>query len=295
VQIRLGANFPLMVLPATKSVAGVPWRRVTPLTVARASTGWVPASAVTSARPAGTTNAGFDALDPALAAYLARHRTQVGVTVLDMTHGVMYRYNSGHAFIAASSVKVPIMLALLRKLEAAGRRPTTHEVALLTAMIEHSDNNAATALDLQVGDRAGLQRFATALGLTGFKPGSHYDDGWGWGTLTPDAMVRLLTQFQRGKVLTSAADTRLARTLMSNVEDGQRFGVGTTAPAGATVLLKNGWVPGPDGLWVANSSGIVITARDTYVIAVYTAHDASLSQGRAILEHVCAAVSARLK
>jgi hypothetical protein len=108
-------------------------------------------------------------------------------------------------------------------------------------------------------------------------------------------MVRLLTLFQRGKVLTSAADTRLARTLMSHVESDQRFGVGTTAPAGATVLLKNGWVPGPDGLWVANSSGIVITARETYVIAVYTAHDASLGQGLAILEHVCAEVATRLK
>jgi hypothetical protein len=55
------------------------------------------------------------------------------------------------------------------------------------------------------------------------------------------------------------------------------------------------WVPGPDGLWVANSSGIVITARDTCVIAFYTAHDASLSRGRAILDHACAAVAARLR
>ena len=294
-QIQLGANFPLTVLPATKSVAGVVWRSVTPQTVARAKTGWVPASAVSSVRPEGTTNAGFEALDPALAAYLKRYGTQVGVTVFDMTHGVTYRYNSGHAFITASSVKVPIMLALLRKLEAAGRRPTSHETALLTAMIERSDNAAATALDLEVGDRVGLQRFATRFGLTGFKPGSHYDHGWGWGTITPDAMVRLLTLFQRGTVLTSAADTRLARTLMSHVEDDQRFGVGTTAPAGATVLMKNGWVPGPDGRWVANSSGIVLTARETYVIGAFTAHDASLGQGVAILRHVCAAVAARLK
>ncbi len=295
VQIRLGANFPLTVLPATKTAAGVQWVQVTPLTVAKAKTGWVPASAVTTAKPGGTTSAGFDALDPALAAYLARHGTNVGATVFDMTRGVTYRYDSGLSFITASSVKLPIMLTLLRQLEAAGRRPTGDEVALLTAMIELSDNDAATALDLEIGDRAGLQRFAATFGLAGFVPRSTYDGGWGWATITPDAMVRLLTLFQQGKVLSSAADTRLARTLMSHVEDEQRVGLGTTAPAGSTVLLKTGWTPGPDGLWVANSSGIVITRRATWVVAVYTDHLASLDQGLAILDHVCAAVAARLK
>jgi hypothetical protein len=72
-------------------------------------------------------------------------------------------------------------------------------------------------------------------------------------------------------------------------------GVGTTAPAGATALLKTGWTPGPDGLWVASSSGIVITRRASWIIAVYTDHLASLEESVAILDHVCAAVAARLK
>jgi hypothetical protein len=296
VQIRLGANFALTVLPVTQTVDGAPWSEVVPRTIAKAKVGWVPTSAISPAKPKGATSAGLDALDPKLAAYLAARGTRVGVTVFDMTHGVTYRYNSSHPFITASSVKVPIMLAFLRKVEAAHRRPTSAETALLTAMIEHSDNAAANELNEAVGNWPGMQRFATRFGLTGFQP--HNVDGswgWGWGTLTPDAMVRLLTLFQQGGVLSSAADTKLARTLMSHIEADQRFGVGTTAPRGATVLMKNGWNPGPDGWWVVNSSGIVITRTATYVIAVYTAHLSSFEEGLEMVTHVCAVVAARLK
>jgi Beta-lactamase class A len=292
-QLGLGAGFPVTVLAATKTVAGVVWHQVLPRTVAPAKVGWVPASILASTKPPGTTSAGVEALAPALKAYLTRLGTNVGVTVFDMTRGVTYRYDSSRPFITASSVKVPIMLAFLRQLEAAHRRPTKKEVALLTAMIEHSDNDAASALDLAVGGPAGLQHFAKTFRLTGFQQGRY--GGWGWGTLTTDAMTRLLALFEQGKVLSSAADTKLARTLMRNVQEDQRFGVGWTAPAGATVLLKDGWVPGPDGLWVANSSGIVISRHATWVIAVYTAHLSSLEDGKEILDHVCAAVADRLR
>jgi len=294
VQISLGAAFPVRVLPRTQTVAGVVWRQVELLTIARASAGWLPASALTLVNPHAATSAGLEALDPRLRAYLDRLGTRAGVSVHDITHGVTYRYDSTRAFVTASSVKVPIMLAFLRQLEAAGRHPTRYEVGLLTAMIEHSDNDAASILNRAVGDRLGLQRFARAFGLTGFRPGSSDDVGWGWGTISTDAMVRLLTLFQQGKVLSSAADSRLARMLMSHIEDEQRFGVGTTAPAGATVLMKDGWVPGPDGRWVANSSGIVISGHERWIIAVYTAHLSSFEEGRAILNHVCAVVAARL-
>lgn len=40
------------------------------------------------------------------------------------------------------------------------------------AMIRSSDNEAALAIDLMVGDREGLQAFVDALGLSGFQPGS---------------------------------------------------------------------------------------------------------------------------
>jgi hypothetical protein len=58
--------------------------------------------------------------------------------------------------------------------------------------------------------------------------------------------------------------------------------------------MKDGWVPGPDGLWVADTIGIVTLGQETYMIAVYTQDDDSLDDGWATAEHVCGAVASAL-
>ena len=78
---------------------------------------------------------------------------------------------------------------------------------------------------------------------------------------------------------------------MENVESDQQIGVGSTAPAGATVALKDGWVGGPDNRWVMNTSGIVTVGQETYIISVYTTGLDDLPQGWGITEHVCGAVA----
>lgn len=243
--------------------------------------------------PLGSVSSGFSSLDPTLAAYLSGLGNHVGASVYDLKRSHWYGYNADTPFITASSVKVAIMVALLRQLEARGRPPNSTELARLKAMIEHSDNDAATALYEEVGDQAGMRRFASQIGLTGFYPADSHTRGWGWSTITPSAMARLLTKLWRHRML-NESDRALALRLMSHVESDQRTGVGTTAPAGAFVAMKNGWVPGPDGKWVMNSSGIVSTSLGTYVIAVYTAHNPSLWRGERIVVHVCAAVAAKL-
>ncbi len=59
--------------------------------------------------------------------------------------------------------------------------------------------------------------------------------------------------------------------------------------------MKNGWVPGPDNLWSVNSSGIIITGAETYIISVYTQEQQSLADGQAIVQRVCGDVAAVLK
>ena len=54
--------------------------------------------------------------------------------------------------------------------------------------------------------------------------------------------------------------------------------------------MKDGWVPGPDGLWVMNTTGIITLGGETYIIAVYTDDDDSLQQGGDITRHVCQVV-----
>jgi hypothetical protein len=66
--------------------------------------------------------------------------------------------------------------------------------------------------------------------------------------------------------------------------------VGDTRPAGATVAMKVGYTAGPDGLWVANSSGIVTAGKEVYIIAVYTTANRTIPEGKRIVSHVCGVI-----
>ena len=160
-------------------------------------------------------------------------------------------------------------------------------MSLLTTMIENSNNDSAQALYEEIGDAPGLAAFMAQVHISGLNPSP---GTWGWSTITPQDMVDLLTLLQQGKILTSA-HRALALSLLENIETDQQIGVGSTAPQGATTALKDGWVTGPDGLWVMNSSGIVTIGPETYIISVYTQGDNDLSEGWTITEHVCGAVA----
>ena len=102
-------------------------------------------------------------------------------------------------------------------------------------------------------------------------------------------MVALLTKLHQGTILT-AAHRQLARGYMEHVDSAGRTGVGDSSPAGATIALKDGWVEGPDDLYVMNSSGIVTIGSETYIVAAYTMDDKSFAEGFAIVRHICKAI-----
>jgi beta-lactamase class A len=259
--------------------------------------GWVSASDtsfrfVASSSPAPILSAQGTSTDPLgswadLTAYVASMGGTAGFAVYDVTRGSSYGHNQQMPFIMGSSSKIVIMLTLLSETEAQGREPNGNEMSLLTTMIENSDNHAAQALFDEEGGAPAMAAFLRRAGVVGIQPNPN---GWGYSTTTPRAMAHLLTLLYRRQVL-SAHDRALALSLMKRIESDQRIGVGTTAPAGATVALKDGWVPGPDGLWVFNSSGIVFASHDTYIIAVYTHDDSSLGTGWAIAERIAGSVA----
>ncbi len=159
-------------------------------------------------------------------------------------------------------------------------------------MIENSNDDSASALySGEIGGAAGVSQFMQRIGITGLSPNP---TAWGYSLITPLTMVRLLRRLYQGSILT-AHDRHLALSLMEQVEADQRAGVGDTAPAGAIVAMKDGWVPAPDGLWALNSSGIVITAQETYIIAVYTQENSSLAAGWSIVRQVCRRVASQLQ
>ena len=285
---HLGLNFPLALSGKTQWLNGALWYQADWQSPHRSGSGWAPASMVTTIAPAkyAPAWASFDALSPDIAKYLGSFGNNVGSVVYDLTRNRYYTYNENTPFVLASSSKVSIMVSYLWWLESQGRGPDASENATLTNMIEHSDNNAAQLLFDRLGGSAGQAAFYQKIGVTGYVSNPY---GWGWASLPPIGQVKVLTLLQEGKILT-AQDRAYALNLMTHIEPDQHMGVGETLPAGATVAMKDGWVPAPDGLWAINTSGIVTAGSETYIIVVYTAHQSDYSGAWNITRHVCKAV-----
>ncbi len=216
----------------------------------------------------------------------------MNTVVYDLTHNRYSTYNASSQFIAASSMKVPIMLTFFDMIEQQGRGPTHQELSLLTTMIENSNNDSASVLYYnEIGGAAGVTRYMQKIGVTGLSPNPN---AWGYSLIFPFTMVQLLTRLYQGSILT-AYDRDLALYLMEHVQVDQRVGVGDTAPRGATVALKDGWVVGTDGYWVMNSSGIVTLGGESYIIASYTRDASSFVAGQNIVRQICGTVATQLR
>jgi len=234
-------------------------------------------------------SASLDTLSPELASYVAAQGGDMGAAVYDVTHDRSYGSNADKTYILASSAKVYLMLADLDRIEARGQQPSNNDVQLLTAMIEHSDNDAAQTIYQQIGYDRGMQRYMPKLGITDYVPCT---DGWGCAQASAGDMVRALTLLQKGQILT-AGDRQLALGLMHQVEADQRMGVGETAPSGATYYMKDGWLNYPDpSVWNLNTSGIVVVGKETYIISVYAQNQPGEDWSR--VDHVCALVAKAL-
>lgn len=245
-----------------------------------------PATATASSTPTaqqGTGSYAIAALSPSLAAYLQGEGSEVGVSIYDLTRNRVYSYNDSTQFLMGSSAKIPIMLEYFQYIESQGETPSAGDQSVLTAMIENSNNDAAQYFYSEFSYDAGLSQYLLSAGAPDF---TSSPDGFGWFAIAPRDMVHLLTGFYEGK-LTNAADRAYGLSLMENIEADQQEGVGDTAPEGATVAMKDGWIQGPDGAWAANSSGIVIVDGETYVISVYTQEMGTLGDAYAILNIVC--------
>lgn len=290
---HIGDNFPLVLKGKTSWNKGNLWYQIQWTPSRKKSDGWVNASAITFSSPGRVPGwASIDALSPDLSRYLNGISSDVNVSVYDVTRQRYYTFNPDVQFITGSSMKVFIMLTLLDQTESQGGALSSQDMDLLTKMIENSDNDAASQLYFkEIGGATGVINYLNKMGISGLDPNPA---AWGMSQITPMAMITALTDLYTGKTLT-AQDRDLAFSLMENVESDQRFGVGDTAPASANIAMKNGWLPGPDGLWAVNSSGIVMNGNEVYIISVYTEEQSSFEDGQATLDHICGLISSQLK
>jgi hypothetical protein len=92
---------------------------------------------------------------------------------------------------------------------------------------------------------------------------------WGLAMTTAADQARAVEALIWPNPVLRSADQNYARSLMRSVIPSQHWGVSAGAPAGATIELKNGWLP-HDGAYRVNSIGHVSDATHDYVIAVLT-------------------------
>ncbi|MFF0162739.1 serine hydrolase [Streptomyces sp. NPDC005263] len=205
----------------------------------------------------------------------------VSVAVLDLDSGVSATYGD-EAFDTASIVKVDILATLLLQAQDAGTRLTAREKSYATAMIEDSDNDAASALWRDIGRADGLNAANERFGLTGTQGG----EGPLWGltqTTAADQLTLLQQVFGADSELSEASRTYL-RGLMGRIAADQRWGVSVVAD-GSAWALKNGWLPrGTTGLWDINSIGRVTVDGQGCLVAVLSKGNATKARGISLVE-----------
>jgi len=222
-------------------------------------------------------------LSSQLKSYLTGLGDNAGVVVYDTRKQTYYTYNENVPFIMASSVKVPIMMALFTQDEGKNEEPDADDASLMKIMIEQSDNNATNDLYTDIGDATGLSSYLNQIGVTGIVP-MHGE--WGYSTATPLAMANVLDNLFNATML-SSTDTNTAFVLLESVDADERNGLGDATADGANVAMKDGWVQEPDNLWAVNSSGILMWQDDSYVVTIYTKEQATEDAGKDILTAIC--------
>ncbi len=289
--LHVGQHFPLTLTGQAQWNAGTLWYHVRWKGPRTSGEGWAPAIGTSFAAPGNAAAwASFDLLSPDLAQYLASQGNHTGAVVYDLTRRQYYAYRPNSHYLMGHSVKLPILLAFLSMTEQQGRHPGRDEIQRVKAMFENTDGEAGEELYGAIGWGPGLAEYMDQLGISGLKPDSCEPL---YSLTQPLAMVQLLTLLYEGKILTPQ-DRSLVFSLLEQATPTQQTSAGFSRPQGAALALKEGWVMGTDSRWAINSSGIVTTGGETYIISVYSAHLNSLEDGQAITRQVSERVAALL-
>ena len=223
---------------------------------------------------------------------LAKRPGHVSAVVEQISSGRQWTLNPGLRAYSASIVKVPILLAALRRARQQGTGLSASQRATATAMIERSDNTAATKLWRYAGGSAALSALFSTLHMTSTTTrSSTLFEPWDGVQTSASDQVRLLRAILDGVPGVSPPDLRFVLGLMASVEANQRWGVPVGTPAAATAVVKNGWVPVGASGWTVNTIGVVQDGEETYALAVLSTGSPSEAAGITAVNMVARAVA----
>lgn len=208
---------------------------------------------------------------------------QIGLAVASLGDGQVYEYGDlreGHAW---SSIKVPILTAVMRD---EGEALDPEEEAWATSALTASDNEAAAALFGRLEDKYGglvgasraveaVLRDAgdatTTVATAPPPPGAVSTYGQTeWSLLNS---VQFYGRLADGCLL-APAGTKFIEGLMESVIPEQRWGLGEGGfPSGWTVGMKGGWGPEETGAYLVRQSGFVRDGDRGIVVAIMAMDD----------------------
>lgn len=200
--------------------------------------------------------------------------------------------NADELFPTASLIKVPILAAVLAKVENAqldysqpllyrstraypgedllaafqdGSTVTLSRLAFLTAKM--SDNTAALWLQELAGGGAGVNEWLADNGyqftrVNSRTPGREADKKlYGWGQTTPREMARLFADIAQGRCVSPEASAELRRVLTGSFWDGEALSV---LPPSAAVFSKQAAVD------ASRSECLGVLSGNPYVLCAFT-------------------------
>lgn len=203
---------------------------------------------------------------------------RVSVAIVD-DQGRLHGHLGTRTFFSASLVKAMLLVAYLRRPEIRHRSLSESSRALLTPMIERSDNTAATQVRNIVGN-AGLARLARRARMHHFATAV----SWGETQLAAADQARFFEQIDR---LVPPRHRGYARFLLAHVIEEQRWGIPEVAPGGARVFFKGGWRPSVGG-WIVNQSALLEKAGRRVSLSVLTDLDRTDGYGHETIRGVAA-------
>ena len=251
-----------------------------------------------SPRASGPAASHSDPLGSAAAGYVSTRAGVVVAAVYDLRTGQTWQLGRGQPQDEASVVKLDVLETLLAERGRTGTELSASDRSLAEAMIEDSDNDAATSLWDEVGAASGIRSFNTSAGLADTVPSSCVScpgfpwPGWGLSTTVPGDQLTLLRRLVEPNSLLSSSERTYALSLMENVAPDQRWGVSGGVPAQATVALKNGWLPlnSANTDWQINSEGWISGGGRDYLIAVLSTGNPSEQYGIDTIDQLAAMV-----
>jgi Beta-lactamase enzyme family len=225
------------------------------------------------------------------AALLAKLPGQAGIALAPLGRGSIQRLGPlqrGHAW---STMKVPVLVTLLRDYAHRGQNLSAQERADATLALEQSDNAAAEALfgglerihgGLVPASQA-VQQTLAAAGDTVTVNTAPNDQGfttWGQTIWSATGEVLFYRALARGCLL-APGDTRYVIDLMRNVTSSQRWGAGAAAyPASVPVAFKAGWGPENASGYLVRQTAIIGSADRGYVVSMIARpNDGSFAEG----------------